>query len=64
MLVLTRRPTESLIFYTDDGLKITVKVFGIHGVQVRLGIEAPKHVHVDREEIWISKQAEKNRAGP
>lgn len=52
MLILTRRVGESLIIMDD--IKITVAQ--VRGGQVRIGIEAPKHVSVDREEIWISKQ--------
>ncbi|MBH3471668.1 MULTISPECIES: carbon storage regulator CsrA [Pseudomonas] len=47
MLILTRRVGES-IRINDD---ITVIVLGIKGGQVRLGIEAPRGVAVDRTEI-------------
>jgi carbon storage regulator len=62
MLLLTRRPGEDLIIYTDDGLMITIGVHSMHGGQVKLGIEAPQHVHIDRKEIYARKQAEKGRA--
>ena len=35
---------------------IRVKVLGIDGRGVRLGIDAPADVPVDREEIFIAKQ--------
>ena len=54
MLVLTRRLTESL----KIGEEITVTILGVSGNQVRIGIEAPKNVPVDREEIWAKKQRE------
>lgn len=47
MLVLTRRIGESLKIGDD----ITVTILGVHGNQVRLGVEAPRHVRVDREEV-------------
>jgi carbon storage regulator len=48
MLILTRRMGETLII--GDDVKITV--LGVRGHQVRLGIDAPKHVSVHREEIY------------
>lgn len=47
MLILTRRPGETLMIGPD----IAVTVIGVKGNQVRLGIKAPKDVIVDREEI-------------
>lgn len=47
MLVLTRRPNESIIIAGD--IKITVVSVGPG--RVKLGIEAPSHVRVDRQEI-------------
>ena len=47
MLVLTRRPTESIII--ANNIKITVVSVGPG--RVKLGIEAPPHVRVDRQEI-------------
>lgn len=47
VLVLTRRIGE-VLFINDN---IEVKILGIHGTQVRIGIEAPKEVVVHREEV-------------
>jgi carbon storage regulator len=47
MLVLTRRPSESVIIAGD--IKITVVSVGPG--RVKLGIEAPPHVRIDRQEI-------------
>lgn len=47
MLVLTRRPGESIIIAGD--IKLTVVSVGPG--RVKIGIEAPPHVRVDRQEI-------------
>lgn len=48
MLVLTRRPGESIVV----GENIVVTVIEIKGGQVRIGIDAPREVDVYREEIY------------
>jgi len=47
MLVLMRRPDESIII--DGHIRITV--VSVKGDKVRLGIEAPPEVRVDRQEV-------------
>lgn len=59
MLILARRLTESVILWMDDGTTISVTVLPGHGSQVKLAIDAPKHVHVDRAEIYRRKKLEK-----
>lgn len=54
MLILTRKPGETIRIGDD----ISVTVLGVNGQQVRLGINAPKGVPVDREEIAIRKASE------
>ena len=55
MLVLTRSIGERLII--NDG-EIRLNVLEVKGNQVRIGIEAPKHISVHREEIYNRIQAE------
>ncbi|WP_447651589.1 carbon storage regulator CsrA [Pseudomonas abietaniphila] len=52
MLILTRRIGETIRISND----ITVTVLGIQQGQIKLGVAAPKHVAVDREEIAIRKE--------
>lgn len=53
MLILTRRVGETICI-SDD---ITFTVLGVTGQQVRLGVEAPAHVAVDRAEVRERKIA-------
>ena len=48
MLILTRRIGETVMIGDD----ITVTVLRVKGNQVRLGVNAPKAVSVQREEIF------------
>ena len=47
MLVLSRRANQSIMIGSD----IVVRVLDIRGDQVRIGVEAPRHVAVHREEV-------------
>lgn len=55
MLILTRRVGEAI----KIGADVTVTVMAVNGCQVRMGIQAPRDVVVDREEV-----AEKRKANP
>lgn len=57
MLILTRRPSEAI----NIGNDVTVTVLGVAGNQVRIGIEAPKNVPVDRAEIRVRKDRENDK---
>ncbi len=50
MLVLARSVEQSIII--GDEIKITV--IGVRGKKVRLGITAPGHVTVHREEVYLT----------
>jgi carbon storage regulator len=54
MLVLTRRPGESVVI----GNNIVVTVLEVRGEQIRLGIDAPRSVTVHREEIYRQVMSE------
>ena len=55
MLILSRKLGESIVIDDD----IQVRILGINGNQVRVGIDAPKNIAVHREEIHqkIANQA-------
>ncbi len=59
MLKLTRRTGESILI-GDDIIVTVLKIKGIS--QVSIGIEAPKHVRVDREEVAERIEAERIEA--
>jgi len=48
MLILTRRVGETVMIGED----VSVTVLRVKGNQVRLGVNAPKNVSVQREEIF------------
>jgi carbon storage regulator len=55
MLILTRRAGETLRI----GDNVEVTVMAINGSQVRIGVKAPRHVVVDREEIAERKRRDR-----
>ncbi|MBI2807510.1 MAG: carbon storage regulator [Planctomycetes bacterium] len=56
MLVLTRKPGEKLVI----GNNIVVTVVMIEGNKVRLGVEAPSAIRVDRQEVRDRRLASDN----
>ncbi|MBQ9452994.1 MAG: carbon storage regulator CsrA [Desulfovibrio sp.] len=58
MLILTRRPGESL--YLGDKIRITV--LGMQGKQVKLGLDVPSDTTVYREEVYKRVIEENRRA--
>jgi len=59
MLVLSRKLTESIRI----GEGITVTVLEVRKGRVRLGIDAPSAVRIQREEVWM-QSAEPELSGP
>lgn len=61
MLILTRRPLEAIhiiVPASSTPTKVVVTTLGVKGNQVRMGIDAPRNVVVDREEIQLRKLKE------
>jgi len=57
MLVLSRTPDERIVIPTSDGL-IIIMLVSIYpsGHAARIGIEAPGHVSIHREEVYRAIQ--------
>ena len=53
-LILTRRPGEAIFI----GSNVKITVLGWKGSQVRISIDAPRELSVDREEIRERKVSE------
>jgi carbon storage regulator len=58
MLVLTRKIGETIRI----GDEVRVQVLAIRGGQVRLGLTAPPHVRIFREEIFRAIEDQNQRA--
>ncbi|MEM1331867.1 MAG: carbon storage regulator CsrA [Actinomycetota bacterium] len=61
MLILTRKTGQKIVIADD----IVITVIESSGDSVRIGIEAPRHITVHREEVYaqISQENEAARAG-
>ena len=57
MLVLSRKQDEKLVIGND----IVVTVLDIRGDKVRLGIDAPDNVAVNRLEVWEAMQRQRSQ---
>ena len=66
MLVLTRRLDQSIMIGDPKTPEecIEVQVVEVRGDQVRVGVQAPRAVAVDRTEVWEAKQREHAAANP
>jgi sRNA-binding carbon storage regulator CsrA len=63
MLILTRRIGEQIYIYPDDlpedmtvkelfeGGQIAIEVLGVKGMQVKIGIDAPKNLTILRDDV-------------
>ena len=58
MLVLTRKINEAIRIGED----IEIKILAIDGEQIKLGIDAPKHIDIHRKEIYVAIQQENKKA--
>ena len=55
MLILTRKEGETITIGED----IHIKVLAVQGGKVRIGIEAPRDVPVNREEVLLKSSEDK-----
>jgi len=60
MLILARHTQQSI----EIGSDIIVTVLAVNGTQVRLGIKAPKHIPVHREEVARRIREKQSEARP
>jgi carbon storage regulator len=58
MLVLSRKLKQA-IQIADD---IEIKILAIEGDQVKIGIDAPKHIEIHRKEVYLAIQEENSAA--
>lgn len=61
MLVLTRHANQSIMIGHD----VVVTVLDVQGGEVRIGIRAPRHIDVHRDEVFAALQkANRSAASP
>lgn len=58
MLVLTRKTGEAVKIGND----IELKILSIDGEQIKLGIDAPKHIAIHRKEVYLAIEQENSAA--
>jgi len=58
MLVLSRRLNQAIVI----GGAVRVTVLAITPSRIELGVEAPREIMVDREEIHLRRQVEGDRS--
>ena len=58
MLVLSRKKDQTLVIGDD----IEITVIDIQGDQIRLGVDAPRHVKIFRKELYQEIQEENRKA--
>ncbi|MBN6206873.1 carbon storage regulator CsrA [Ralstonia pickettii] len=58
MLVLTRKKNESIQIGDD----IEIKILGIEGDQIKIGIAAPNSIDIYRKELYVDIKEQNNAA--
>lgn len=58
MLILTRKPGESL--YLGDNIKL--KILNIQGKQIKIGLDVPDDMTVYREEVYLKIKEQNQQA--
>ena len=58
MLILTRKVGEAIVI----GDNVTVKLLEMKGGQVKLGVEAPDNITINREEVYLRILEENKKA--
>ncbi len=58
MLILSRKVNEKIMIGDD----VSISIIEIRGDQVRIGVDAPKHVKVFRREVFDAIEAENKAA--
>lgn len=59
MLVFSLKPGSTFMIGPEG--EVTVTVLDVVGGRVRVGIRAPRTVPVDREQLFLKKQAERRQ---
>lgn len=54
MLILTRRVSEKIMI----GDSVSIVILGVKGNEVRIGVAAPRHIEVHREEVYERRKRE------
>ena len=58
MLILSRKTNEKIVIGDD----ITISIIEIKGDQIRIGVDAPRHIKVFRQEVLAEIKAENKAA--
>lgn len=64
MLVLSRKTNERIVIAAGTPFETVVAVVEIRGDKVRLGIDAPPGITVNRQEVQNEIDARKQEDGP
>ena len=60
MLVLARKKDEGVMIGDD----IRIVIVEVRGDKVRIGVDAPRHIPVHRQEIWLEIQRQREDSEP